>query len=133
MTTAGPTHGGDSPHKSIPQGLTTKVDGRNSQLRVRNFSGDKEVIALIFSGLCRVTDLGLKNVPPSLLRIGLTNVDLCASVDGFMLQREKQFVTSANKRRHQIRDQAGIAFSKNALCLGAFRICLNDPPQSHVG
>src|SRR6266704_1442149 len=108
-------------------------EGRNSPLRVRNFRGNEEVIALIFSGLCRVTDLGLKNVPPSLLGIGLTNVDLCASVDGFMLQREKQFVTSANKRRHEIRDQDGIAFRKNALCLRARWICLNDLPLAYAG
>src|SRR5258706_5293659 len=119
--------------KVIPQGLTTKADSGNTQLRVRNFGGNEEVIAVIFSGLRRVTYLSLKNVPPSLLRIGLTNVDLCASVDGFMLQREKQFVASANKRRHEIRDQDGSAISKKALCLCARWICLNDLPLAYAG
>src|SRR6266436_2100130 len=116
----------------IPQCLTTKVDGRNSHLRVRNFSGNEEVIALIFSGLCRVTDLGLKNIPPSLLRMGFANVDLCAHVGCFTLQREKQFVASANERRKEIRDQDGSSISKKALCLGAFRVCLNDLSLAHA-
>jgi len=76
---------------------------------------------------------GWKNVPPFLVRIGLTNIDLCASADRFVLQREEQFVTSANKRRHEIRDQDGITFGKNALCLGALRICLNDLPLPYAG
>ncbi len=98
-----------------------------------NFSGNEEFIALIFSGLRRVTDLGLKNVPPSLLRIGLANVNLRARVRCFKLQREKQFVASANERRQEIRDQDGSAISKNALCLDAFRFCLNDLPLAHAG
>jgi len=80
-----------------------------------------------------VTDLGLKNIPPSLLSMGLAYVDLCSPVGCFMRQREKQFVASANKRRHKIRDQDGSAISKNALCLDAFRNGLNDLPLTHVG
>src|SRR5260370_42162694 len=117
----------------VPQGLATNLYRHNPRAAAVNVGGNEEVIALIFSGLRRVTDLGLKNVPPSLLRIGLANVNLCARVGCFMLQREKQFVAGANKRRHEIRDQDGSAISKNALCLGAFRICLNDLPLAHVG
>ena len=119
--------------KVIPQCLTRKVDGGNAQPRVRNFGGNDEVIALIFSGLRRVADLSLKNVPRSLLRTGFANVDLCARDGGFMPQREKQFVTGANERRHEIRDQDGIAISKKALCLRARWICLNDLPLAQVG
>src|SRR5258706_11747532 len=119
--------------KVIPQGLTTKADSGNTQLRVRNFGGNEEVIALIFSGLRRVTDLGLENVPPSLLRMGLANVDLCARGGCFMPQREKQFVTGANERRQEIRDQDGSAISKKALCLRARWICLNNLPLAQVG
>src|SRR5882762_850951 len=118
--------------KVIPQGLTTKADSGDTQLRVRNFCGNEEVIALIFSGLRRVTDLSLKNVPPSLLKMGFANVDLCARSGCFMPQREKQFVTGANERRQEIRDQDGSAISKNALCIDAFRIGFKDFPLAHA-
>ena len=118
--------------KVISHYLTTKVDGGNTQLRVRKFGGNEEVIALIFPRLRRVIDLGLKNIPPSFLRMGLANVDLCARLSSFMVQREEQFVSSANKRRQEIRNQDRSAIRKQAFCLRSFWICLNDVPLAHV-
>ena len=118
--------------KVISQCLTTKVDGGNTQVGAANFGRNEQVVTPVVSGLCGVADLGLKNAPPSLLRMGLVYVDLCGCVGCFMFQREKQFVASANERRQEIRDQDGSPISKNALCLDAFRICPNDLPLAQI-
>src|SRR5260370_28658993 len=99
MTTAGPSHGSDCPHKSNPsaphnEGVWRKFPTESQELRRQR----RCYCACLFGAVSR-NGSRPENVPPSLLRTGLANVDLCACVDCFMLQREKQFVASANERR----------------------------------
>ena len=97
-----------------------------------DFSGDEEVVSLVLSGLGDVADLCLEDVPPSFVRIRIADIDLCAGVRRFKLQRKSQFVAHVNQGRQEIRDQDGGAIGENAFRLGAFWIRSQNQSLAHI-